>query len=50
MGSLFPVFNVNVDTVYMQIASALVVGTVAALFPCLRAARVRIAEGLRRVG
>ena len=50
MGSLFPVFNVSVDTVYMQIASALAVGTVAALFPCLRAARIRIAEGLRHVG
>jgi putative ABC transport system permease protein len=50
MGSLFPVFNVNIDTVYMQIASALAVGTVAALFPCLRAARVRIAEGLRNIG
>ena len=50
MGSLFPVFNVNVETVYMQIASALVVGTVAALFPCLRASRVRIADGLRHVG
>ena len=50
MGSLFPVFNVNVETVYMQIASALAVGIVAALFPCLRAARVRIADGLRHVG
>ena len=50
MGSLFPVFNVNVDTVYMQIASAAVVGTVAALFPCLRAARTRIATGLRHAG
>jgi putative ABC transport system permease protein len=50
MGSLFPVFHVSLATVYMQIAAALVVGTVAALFPCVRAARVRIAEGLRSVG
>lgn len=50
MGSLFPVFNVNIDTVYMQIASASIVGAVAALFPCLRAARTHIAEGLRHAG
>lgn len=50
MGSLFPVFNVNVETAYMQIASALIVGTVAALFPCVRASRVRIADGLRNIG
>ena len=50
MGSLFPVFHVSSVTVYMQIAAALVVGTVAALFPCVRAARVRIADGLRSVG
>jgi len=50
MGGLFPVFNVSSDTVYMQVASALIVGIVAALFPCLRAARVRIADGLRHAG
>ncbi len=50
MGSLFPVFNVNLDTVYMQAAAALIVGAVAALFPCLRASRVGIAEGLRNIG
>ncbi len=50
MGSLFPVFHVSSATVYMQIAAVLVVGAVAALFPCVRAARVRIAEGLRSMG
>jgi putative ABC transport system permease protein len=50
MGSLFRVFNVNIDTVYMQLGSALVVGLVAALVPCVRAARVRIVDGLRHVG
>jgi len=50
MGSLFPVFNVNIETVYMQIAAALIVGSVAALFPSLRAARMRIADGLRHAG
>ena len=50
MGSLFPIFYVNVNTVYMQIAAASIVGAVAALFPCMRAARTRIAEGLRHAG
>ena len=50
MGSLFPVFNVNSGTVYMQCASALAIGAVAAVFPCLRAARLRIADGLRHAG
>ena len=50
MGSLFPVFNVSSETVYMQGAAALLIGSVAALFPCVRAARLRIAEGLRHAG
>ena len=50
MGSLFPVFNLKPETIYMQTGAALLVGAVAALFPCLRAARVRIAEGLRHAG
>jgi putative ABC transport system permease protein len=50
MGSLFPVFNVNPATVYMQLAAAFIVGAVAALVPSLRASRVRIAEGLRHAG
>ena len=50
MGSLFRVFNVNAETVYMQLASALIVGAVAALVPCVRAVRVRIADGLRHAG
>jgi putative ABC transport system permease protein len=50
MGSLFPVFNVSSETVYMQGAAALLIGSVAALFPCVRAARLRIADGLRHAG
>jgi ABC-type lipoprotein release transport system permease subunit len=34
----------------MQLAAALLVGTVAALFPGLRAARLRIVDGLRNIG
>jgi putative ABC transport system permease protein len=50
MGSLFPVFNVTEDTLAMQVASALVVGLLAAVVPSIRAAHVRIVDGLRHIG
>jgi len=50
MGSLFPVFQVSAGTVALQAACALAVGAVAAFFPSLRAARVKIVDGLRSVG
>lgn len=50
MGTLFPVFDVSGETFAMQGAAALVVGTVSALLPGYRAARVRIVEGLRNIG
>jgi putative ABC transport system permease protein len=34
----------------MDIAAALLVGTVAGIFPTLRSIRIRIADGLRRIG
>ncbi len=50
MGTLFPVFEVSDETVMLQLACALAVGTIAALLPARRAARVRIVEGLRAIG
>lgn len=50
MGKFLPVFNVNPDTIYMQIAAGLIVGSVAALVPCVRVAHVRIVDGLRNIG
>lgn len=50
VGTLFPVFGVSMDTVYMQAASALAVGLVAAVLPAVQASRVSIAEGLRNIG
>jgi putative ABC transport system permease protein len=44
-----PVFRVAEGTLYLDIASSLGVGIVAAIGPTLRASRVRIAEGLRRI-
>ncbi|HYJ17721.1 MAG TPA: ABC transporter permease [Burkholderiales bacterium] len=50
MGTLFPVFDVSVETFAMQLVAALIVGTVAACLPGYRAARVRIVDGLRNIG
>jgi hypothetical protein len=44
------VFNINPETIVMQVVSGLTVGVVAALVPCVRAAHIRIVDGLRSVG
>ena len=50
MGNFIPVFQVERSTLYMDLAFCLVVGVVAGIFPTWRAVRIKIAEGLRRVG
>lgn len=50
MGTMFPVFDVAPATVVLQLAAALAIGAVAALAPALRAARIRIVDGLRSIG
>jgi len=50
MGTLFPVFEVSDETVLLQIVCALGVGTIAAVLPAQRAARIRIVQGLRAIG
>jgi putative ABC transport system permease protein len=50
LGQYFPVFNVDVRTLYLDLAAVAVVGTVAAGFPIWQAVKVPIAEGLRRIG
>jgi putative ABC transport system permease protein len=50
LGQFFPIFNVDRETIYMDIVAALVVASVAALFPAWRAVHIRIADGLRRIG
>ncbi|MCX5855843.1 MAG: FtsX-like permease family protein [Deltaproteobacteria bacterium] len=47
---LFPVFNVSAQTVYLDVLAAVIVALAAAVIPTRRAIRIRIAEGLRRVG
>jgi putative ABC transport system permease protein len=50
MGSMFPVFNVTPETVAMQVTAAVAVGVLAGILPSIRAARVKIVDGLRYIG
>ncbi|MBA4397995.1 MAG: ABC transporter ATP-binding protein [Syntrophus sp. (in: bacteria)] len=50
MSNFFPIFNVEVKTIYFAFTAALTVGVVAAVVPTQRAIRIRIADGLRRIG
>ncbi len=50
MGTLFPIFFVSEQTMFLQAGAALFVGVVAAAFPAWRTATVRIVDGLRAVG
>ncbi|MRV75623.1 FtsX-like permease family protein [Duganella sp. FT92W] len=50
LGTMFPVFQVAPATLAMQVGTALLVGLVAGLVPAVRAARMRILDGLRSIG
>lgn len=50
LSTYFPVFNVATKTIYMDIGASFLVGSVAAVFPAWRAIKIRIADGLRRIG
>jgi putative ABC transport system permease protein len=50
VGTWFPVFRVEPETIYLDLVATLVVGTLAAVLPVWRAMTVRIVEGLRRMG
>jgi len=50
MGTFFPVFNVDTSTIFLDIVFSLLVGVVAAIFPTWRAIRIKVADGLRRIG
>jgi len=49
-GTFFPIFEVSGMTLVLQGACALAIALAAALVPAVRAARVRIAQGLRAIG
>jgi len=50
LSNYFPIFNVATSTIYLDVAAALLVGIVAAIFPTWRAVTIRVADGLRRIG
>ncbi|HIJ94796.1 MAG TPA: FtsX-like permease family protein [Desulfuromonadales bacterium] len=50
MGNFFPVFQVARSTAYIDLFFSVLVGVIAGLFPTWRAVRIKIAEGLRRIG
>jgi putative ABC transport system permease protein len=50
VGAYFPVFNIERETLYLNLVLALAIGFVAAIIPTRRAVKIRIADGLRRIG
>ena len=50
LGAYFPVFNIERETLYLNFVVALAIGFVAAIIPTRRAIKIRIADGLRRIG
>jgi putative ABC transport system permease protein len=50
VGTYFPTFRVETETIYMDIGASILVGLCAAIIPTWRALKIRIADGLRRIG
>ncbi|OGP74874.1 MAG: ABC transporter ATP-binding protein [Deltaproteobacteria bacterium RBG_16_49_23] len=50
LSNWFPVFNVAEEAIYMDILASVMIGLLAAIVPTRRAVKIRIADGLRRIG
>jgi putative ABC transport system permease protein len=50
LSAYFPVFKVDQEVFYMDIASSIAIGILAAIVPTWRAVKIQIADGLRRIG
>ena len=50
LSTFFPIFNVEPKTLILDFAAAIAVGIIAAIIPTHRAIKIRIADGLRRIG
>ena len=48
--TFFPVFIVSTKTLYLDIAASVLIAFVAAIIPTRHAIKIRIADGLRRIG
>jgi len=50
LATFFPIFRVSAETLYLDIAAAMVIACLAAVIPTRQAIRIGIADGLRRIG
>jgi len=50
LGTYFPVFNIGRETLLLNLVAALTIAFVSAIIPTRRAIKIRIADGLRRIG
>ena len=50
LGTYFPVFNVERETLFLNLGATGIVAFIAAIVPTRRAIQIRIADGLRRIG
>jgi len=50
LGAFFPIFKVPDGVIMMDLVACIIVGLTAAIVPTWRALRIRIADGLRRIG
>jgi putative ABC transport system permease protein len=50
LSQFFPYFSISTTTIGLDLATACIVGVVAAVFPTWRGATIGIADGLRRIG
>ena len=50
LSNYFPVFKVAEEAIYTDLAASIIIGLLAAIVPTYRAMRIRIADGLRRIG
>lgn len=50
LSTFFPIFNVDPTTILLDFGIAVIVGIAASFIPAIQAIRIRIADGLRRIG
>jgi putative ABC transport system permease protein len=50
VGNFFPVFQVDPHTLVLDVAAGVMIALISAMFPAWRAVRVKIADGLGRIG
>jgi len=50
LANFFPVFLVATETLYYDVVAAILIAFLAAIIPTRHAIRIRIADGLRRIG